>query len=1559
MLPRLLFLTLLVTGNSLVAEPDPYESLLNDDFIENTTFRFRTKFNRKYLETGPDEFKTLISHKVDVPPLIDGLLEDDCWKTADHTKTAFTQWRTKDATRKQTVIYVCHDDKNLYMAVVCEEPSLKTARMLSNHPMGHVSWTTSGRGDCIQQFLELGGVGGTGRVFQFIYNIYPQVRYDGLYPPYVPYIGTGFKLGGSMGGNRWICELSYPYEGFQTEKASDRGINFRYQGPPRRGEIWGMRIMRLGHTSPNQPERMASCWNHNPTGQHVVPFPTGIIVFEDVNALHNGSMNEIDPKTKHPRHWNLLRSSDLVVADLRFDEDEGHARLTAETKSADEIVQVIQKAGVLPNVGYRLKARLKKLGVEGKITAGILQPFVQHEFKSEGKWETCKLDFFTGPIQREVTMFLTVSGGSASAAIESISLEQQIYGAPKGATCLTGNSPRTDLNLDAKSLADVKYTYLEPETDKERFPFRKQWTPGWTNGVPDQGGTTGWIDATKSSLTRLDLQNVMVEWSYPLPSGATRNPYPKGHVILFDMGKDYFIRRVELLPVGVIENIVIHIRPEESHEYILNSKLRGEGVLNPSGPLLYGRVQKIDSVGRFVKIRFVPHGKIGHAIYFIRIWGEEKGEHKEVRRFQWKEGLVVPEREYRQFRKLEGPVLMPAPQEVDWSGGEFTVQDGTPVYFQKQTRSEAIVNCLVEEVESMFGIRLKPVEEEGNESAKNAPGAIVLGEIRSDSLASELAKNRGWKINAERPGPQGYYLSSRPDGILICGYDQAGTFYGVQTLLQLLVRSRSGAVARGVEIRDWPYIPWRAIDFRGPGGPTKPFLRALARMKANVIKSDIGSGAVRKMCDDHFFFTPGVMAGHTRGSPIEMNDDENWHYLGMGPGAYRRICACPSHYGRYEFYETRAGSTAIRAGVHEVNINTDEMCHTGSGARWLADRRCLRRAMTGDELFTEMVIRAYDLFRLHHIRTAMLDTMLCASWEGGNGSYFDMYKARPRIPEDIHIYSWKGFIGQESSFPEEAVRRFERVTMLQGSFPFEHRGRINEAYGAPEGRRVQGIWNTVWGAAGPIDQVLAGQFCRSMPMVDGGSIIPFMCQGWNPNSPPVHTEKWAHRIGYLQQRIGEIVLERELPSWREGIEKEFFKVDIRAACNWSHIDPVPGDGKDWLDWGSNNDLRRMPRGEVRFEEVPFNVIDPNNNGGKSIVMVASRTKTARLSVPERSREIPVGRRAASLMFLRTNVGGGHLPGYRITYEGGRFLAVPLDAMGNASRRYSCYGLYAPGETSGAPDNPHANFKRAKHRMIELFSLFFRPAWLGTTGAGDPVKVTLHEWVNPYPELAIESVSIRCPPGRQSGRKEALFAITGVTPTQRDFEIWKGRRRMPLVPVNAIDIEPSDTPVMPEDGAWLEEEGDPKTWLDADGRKVCEVSGFYRPGKWVNNRNLFKRQDNVRLGNGATIKLARPQVCKKVALSGLFYWENHSPKIYYGVTSFRRTDYVLEVSSDGRTWTEIGRKQGICGEDGAHVHPLPANPIQYVRVRLDGSRYVSQRSRSASSGPGLTWLQLYR
>ncbi|MBI2194988.1 MAG: hypothetical protein HYU36_23655 [Planctomycetes bacterium] len=1524
---------------------DAYETRVGEDFVENTTFRFRTKFNRTYDDS--EEFKTVVSRPVDVPPLLDGVLEDACWQAADHSKTAFIQWLSRESNRKQSVFYVCHDAENLYMAVVCEEPQPKSVRMLSHHPGGIAKWSTAGDGDSIETFIEMGGVGGVGQVFQFIFNIYPEVRYDGLYPPYVPFIGTGYKLAGSMGGKRWICELAFPYKGFNTEKTDQ--VHYRYEGPPRRGEVWGLRIVRNGPRPEHGEEQMRSTWTFNPVRAWHIPYPTGIIVFEHRNALENGKMMEVDPNTGRPLHWKLSKGGDRVEGDLVFDGRAGHAVLSGKIHQGTQGLQVSQKVGVLPNVGYKLSARLQKTAGEGKVIIGIDRPLTQHEFEKVGEWEKHEVDFFTEPGQREATVFINLLEASASVFIDEVVVEQQIYGAPTGAICLTGNSPRKDVNLEGPTLEAVQYTYREPGTDREEFPYRKEWTPGWVHGFPDQGGTTGWIPAVKGSLTSPEGR-MMIQWSHPRPT-AGWVPYPKGHELIFDLGKEYYVRAVEVLPSGPIENMTVHVRPDASQEYILSRRLRGEGVLNPPGPVLYGRLDRINSVVRYVKIWFDDGG---HGLYFVRIWGEEKGERRGVTRFRWKEGLVTPEVKYSQFRKLPGPVLMPTPQETVWGEGGLVLRGGMPVVYVPGGHGESTARILADEVFDLFGIRLELRAERGGEGLEAARGAIVLGESDSPGLAARLAQARGWTIDSKRPGEQGYFLSAAPEGILVCGFDQAGTFYGVQTLLQLLVRrDESSAAARSVEVRDWPYIPARMIDCRG--GLTSAFIRALARLKVNVV---LGSDNPR--LDDYFMRTGPAWAGHSGGSPIEMDDDENWYYLGSGSAGTMRINVCPSHYQRYEFYDAAARQASAGDDIAEININTDEMDGVEGGSRWNADRQCRLRGMTGDELFTEMVIRAYDLFRLRNCKTAILDTMMVAGFEGGNGSFHDMYKAYDRIPEDMHVFCWKGIAGDPTSDPEEAVRRFERATMLQTSFPHQNRGRLNEFYQAPPGRRIFGSWNTVWGVAGPVDQVLTGQFCRSMTMVDGGCTIPYMTQAWNPDSPPVHTEEWALRMGHFQQRLGELALERELPSWREGMPKEFFPVDLRPACNESHIDPVPGDGKGWLDWGPNNDLSRMPVGNIQFEEIPFQVLDPASNGGKSIVMVAAQSENARLTLPSASPEIPVGRKAASLIFVRTNVGGGFLPGYRVTYEGKRFLTVELDAMGNLANGPSCYdGFYLPGKESAAPDDPRAFYKAARHRMVEIFSLFFRPAWLGTTGAGDPVKLTLHEWVNPYPELNIESVSVRYPRGRQSGRIEVLLAITGIAPVSRDLALWSGRERLPLVPANEVEVGPEDVPVMPADGKWLEAEGDPKTYLDTEGKEIAQVTGFFMADKHTDNTGFFLCRDNTWLGDGGMIRLAFPQVCKKVALRGQFFWEYHGAKVHYGVTSFRRTDYVVEVSADGAQWTPVGSKAGISGEDGEHVHALPATPIQHVRVRLDARRYPTARSGPTSAGAGLTWLQLYR
>jgi hypothetical protein len=1558
----LAFFTLVLSfGPPLSAQQtaDPYEKRVGEDFVEKTVFRFRTKFYREYTE---EEFKSIISRRTDVPPILDGVMEDDCWKTADHTKSAWVQWVNKQVSRKQTVVYACHDDKNLYMAIVCEEPSLKAVLMPSRHPGGTRSWKTAGDGDSIETFIEMGGVGGTGQVFQFIFNIYQEVAYDGLFPPYVPFIGTGYRLKGAMGGKRWIVELAFPYDGFNAEK----WVNYRYEGPPRRGEIWGLRFVRNGPRTESGEERMASNWTYNPTISNHIPFPTGIVVFEDRNALYNGKLNELDPATGQPLHWRTSQAGEQAKGELRFDDQAGHAVLQATLAKDTDGFQAAQKYGVLPNVGYRLKARMKKLDGEGTVSVVIDKPWIKYDFTKVGEWETYEEDFFSNPDQREATFFISVTGASASVAIDEVSLEQQIYGAPKGAKCLTGNSPREDLNIAADALKDMKYTYLNPITGEERFPFQQSWGAGWTNGAADPGGTSGWIPFPKGSLTSPALLRDLVYWSHPRPTAGWR-PYPEGHDIVFDLGKEYFVRVVEMLPTESIDNMHVLVKEEKGERFLISRKLAGAGVLHPRSPVLFGRLERVDSVVRYVKLWFGG----AQGLYFVRIWGEEKGERTGISRFRWKEGLVVPEKKYFQFRKLEGPVLMPTPQEVEWGNGEFVAKDGVPVYFRKESRSASTAHHLREEVLAAFNVRLDLREEKGDEPPEAARGTIVLGEAAAGGLASRLAEQRKWQIDSKRPGCQGYFLSSTPDGILICGYDQAGTFYGVQTLLQLLVRKDfTSAAAKSVEIRDWPYIPHRIIEFRNPGEPTQAFVRAFARLKGNALGNH-GRGDTAKMCDDFFIFPGWNYCGHQGDSPLEMEDDENYLHL-AGPMGYARVNCCPSHLQRYEAYQRHARGTA-GFDYEGINLGLDEMDLWRGGARWNSDRRCLTRQMTGDQLFTEMILRAYDLFRLHETRTALFDTMMMSSEQGGNGSYHDMYKAFGRIPEDIHVCSWKGLVNQPDCNPAEALRRFERVTLLQGGFPFLGRGKVNEYYGAPPGKGVWGHWSTVWGIAGPTDQVLAGQFCRPMTSVDGGCAIPFLCQAWNPDSPPIHTEEWALKIGHLQQRLAEIAMERELPSWRDGVAKEFFKVDMRPSCNWSHIDPLPGDDKDWLDWGPNNDLRRMPRGDVAFEEVPFHVVDPATNGGKSIVMVAGKADGALAKLPRRSADIAVGRTAASLVFLRTNVEGGYLPGYRITYEGDRYLTVPLDAMGNGSSGYACYGLYGPDQASPAPrpDDIHQNAKALYHRMVGYYSIFFRLAWLGTTEAGDPVKITMHEWVNPYPERVIKSVSVLCPEGRGSGRIEALFAITGVAPTPRDLDLWKGVQRHPLVPVNEVEIEPADTPVIPEDGQWVVKEGEDAkfqnpalfyNYADSKEDPVCSVRGFTTGDyhEWTNNRNLFKKKDNVWLGEGGLLKLEKPQVCKKIALRGQFFWEFHGKRVTYGVTSFRRTDYVLEISPDGNQWTKVAEREGICGEDGDQVHRLPATPFQYVRVRFSGKeKYETVRSYAYSYGPGLTWIQLYR
>ena len=88
--------------------------------------------------------------------------------------------------------------------------------------------------------------------------------------------------------------------------------------------------------------------------------------------------------------------------------------------------------------------------------------------------------------------------------------------------------------------------------------------------------------------------------------------------------------------------------------------------------------------------------------------------------------------------------------------------------------------------------------------------------------------------------PESYRLRITPDGIQIAGADEAGVFYGVQTLIQLL--QQYGKTLPTLDIVDWPDLPARGVmlDITRDKVPTMQTLYhlvdQLARWKVNQLQ---------------------------------------------------------------------------------------------------------------------------------------------------------------------------------------------------------------------------------------------------------------------------------------------------------------------------------------------------------------------------------------------------------------------------------------------------------------------------------------------------------------------------------------------------------------------------------------------------------------------------------------------------------------------------------------------------------------------------------------------------
>lgn len=1515
------------------------DSTLDDDDIK---FAFRTKFNRVFTEG----LKKLVCRRTQTPPKIDGKLDDACWQEADHTKSAFIQLGTKNANRRQMVVYVLFDDEKLYLAYICEEPELKKIRMRKGSgPMRRFNkiWED----DCVEGFFEIGAVDGGGKVFQILVNSEGcddyYIRTDKWDPTW--------EFAGSKGANRWVIEVAMPFDQFAFG-------DYRYDGPPIRGEVWGLKLNREGKDLPGGEEKLLSCWEHNPYKTFLVIGSSGMLIFEDENLLRNATFKQDENGDQLPDHWHLVKSAEDIDAKLTYDEERLAGRIDLKLAEG-QVVQLRQDVRVRPLAHYIYTGKLSLDDFSGQALLAVDRPPRSKEVEATKGYVKDKMNFQVDVTQKDAAILLTLVGGSGTVYLDEMRVEERRNIVEAGVFCLTGNAPQTHLNKKT----DGAYTYKFPGTDDECFPWTLKWGKHYDSGEPDEGGTTAWIPFEKGAITG---KPSAVTW--PMPPGHGQKLLrgkPRGTApidIEFDLKEDYFIRRIDILPVfPTLGNIHVYVKPSSRRSYVLCQMLNGPGVLNPPGIVNYGRMEDIDSVARYVRLTLSPPSRnnVGFGVDEVRIYGEEKGDHKDtdIKPFVWKQGLVVKTPPVDQFRRLDEVFIYPQPQEMELTSELLPVNSNTRIVAKDVGRGLAFAEQIRQELAERFLVDVAVVEES---AFKDEPAnVIVIGEPTDSALVKRLADQEKLTVTPAEPGPQGYGLVVTERYALVCGSDQAGTFYGVQSLMQAVKRAgQANTVIQGLRVRDRPYITHRAVGGQRLTFHIEPFetfkrlTRGLARLKLNNYDVDTSwysrEKEQKEKLIDHFRFAedhfmkyslwmsagPGLATGH--GYQAEIGTDETYEDITkFGTG---RINPCPSEMHNYEnYFEQLDGKCGFaHLGVTPyVHICLDEMYQEQSGSRWNVCKKCLDRGIGGGRLYAEHITRIHDYLKRHNRETIGLNTVLQHRPSGYQG----MSEAYDRLPRDMVMDLYHSGEGPEHDPTYAFKTGFERIRPWYGHGR-RNRGKIHSYYW-PEtqawGRTVWN-WHGVW-----IRRMFGGE--------NSDNAMRFAEQAWSPDNPPYQAELFAQRHGNAIIRFRELVTGIEYPSWRAGVANRYHTVDLRKYCNWSHIDDKLLDGKGWIDYGGNYDLRNVPRGVNKFAgEVPFEIIDPATNEDGSVVVLANPPKRMDAGRYPRSIEIDIGRTAASLLILRTSYSTAALPQYRAHFEGGGYLSIPV-----AGRDWRSSLGFANAPVTEADEDANV----ATHRMSWAFDFRFRPAWFGHTLSGDEIGLYLYEWVNPHPEKAIRSLEVWYEPeAARTEHHEVLMAVTVLEPNDFDRRIWRNRPwRPPLVPRNGPSRYAKDELVPLLTGAEHDRAAE-KTFLvrqaegDAKPKRVGElvIKGVTVYRRHKPHHPYYGTEGAFGAGNGIARNLtveAEPIVVSFSQSTAICRVEARGASVGGWLHALQYCDYAVEASTDGTTWTTIAGRKGVSAENGVHVHDF-AQPVRakLLRVSISAGAYARDQVTAA-------------
>ncbi|MFC2076888.1 glycoside hydrolase family 20 zincin-like fold domain-containing protein [candidate division KSB1 bacterium] len=198
------------------------------------------------------------------------------------------------------------------------------------------------------------------------------------------------------------------------------------------------------------------------------------------------------------------------------------------------------------------------------------------------------------------------------------------------------------------------------------------------------------------------------------------------------------------------------------------------------------------------------------------------------------------------FEPLPIPVY-PIPLEQTLTDDRMPLADGTPILIgEDPTEAEQIASGFLGRALAREEAIVAPIL--AGEEDWQGP-VIRMGLANGTSPAAGAAKGAGWGDTSDSLGPEGYRLQVTADGVLILGADKRGLIWGAVTLLQLLGRDgpEGAPYLRGAEILDRPDKSFRGIHVYLPSREDFAWFRSFAenvllRVKLNTIVFEVSGG---------------------------------------------------------------------------------------------------------------------------------------------------------------------------------------------------------------------------------------------------------------------------------------------------------------------------------------------------------------------------------------------------------------------------------------------------------------------------------------------------------------------------------------------------------------------------------------------------------------------------------------------------------------------------------------------------------------------------------------------